>query len=133
MAPRKRPNPFNPDDYQAYPMPTRPPRGPGIPVGPHKGGGGKPYTGKGPRNFKVNLKNGSAAMKKKRKKNGQVYDAKGHLVDKPTGVLIGKDKGMYRKTKTGYQKRRFTIKQRQTFRAKKGPVFGGPKDGRPSA
>ncbi len=52
---------------------------------------------------------------------------------KPAAVLIGRDKGMYRKTDTGYKKRRFTFKQRQTFRAKKGPVFGGPKDGRPGA
>lgn len=50
-----------------------------------------------------------------------------------SGVILGRDKGMYRKTDAGYKKRRFTIKQRQTFRARKGPVFGGPKDGRPSA
>ena len=93
-------------------------------------GRNKAYTGK---QAIAKVPNRYIKRLKKMKKKGQVYDAKGHIVDKPTGVLIGRDKGMYRKTDTGYKKRRFTFKQRQTFRAKKGPVFGGPKDGRPGA
>lgn len=50
-----------------------------------------------------------------------------------TAYALGRGKGDWRKTDAGYKKRRFTYAQRQAFRAKKGPVFGGPKDGRPSA
>ena len=125
--PRKRPNPF------------APPSGSSDTVVPGD---------RTPRNFNASVTKGGVRtrgnkqhaiarvpnryiQRLKKKKKGKVYDAKGHLVDKPSGVLIGRDKGMYRKTDAGYKKRRFTFKQRQTFRAKRGPVFGGPDSGRP--
>lgn len=133
--PRKRPNPFyhsyggrnnngkgggprnfNPDDYEPMPMP-HPDRN-----------GTREFKG---RVYRERLKPRSKDSK---------WTAKGYRAGtfrkrkkKLSGVLLGKDKGMYRKTDTGYKKRRFTLKQRQTFRSKKGPAFGGPKDGRPSA
>ena len=112
----KGPRNLNPDDYEPMPMP-HPDRN-----------GTREFKG---RMYRERLKPRSKDAK---------WTAKGYKAGtfrkrkkKPSAVLIGRDKGMYRKTDTGYKKRRFTFKQRQTFRAKKGPVFGGPKDGRPSA
>ena len=114
--PRKRPNPFAP--------PTGDASDTTVP------------SSKEPREFKGRM---YRERLKPRAKDAK-WTAKGYKAGtfrkrkkKPSAVLIGRDKGMYRKTDTGYKKRRFTFKQRQTFRAKKGPVFGGPKDGRPSA
>lgn len=114
--PRKRPNPFAP--------PTGDTSDTTVP------------SSKEPREFKARM---YRERLKPRSKDSK-WTAKGYKAGtfrkrkkKPSAVLIGRDKGMYRKTDTGYKKRRFTFKQRQTFRAKKGPVFGGPKDGRPSA
>lgn len=50
---------------------------------------------------------------------------------KPGAVVLGRDKGMYRKTDAGYKKRRFTLAQRQTFRAKRQAPSWGPDSGRP--
>lgn len=128
--PRKRPNPFAPPTGNASDI------DPGMVKNPrnfnaHVTKGGVKGTGRGMRKQTIAKVPNRYIQRLKKKKKGKVYDAKGHLVDKPSGVLIGPDKGMYRKTDAGYKKRRFTFKQRQGFRAKKGPVFGGPGSGRP--
>ena len=115
--PRKRPNPFAPPTGNASDI--------------------DPGMVKEPREFKARM---YRERLKPRSKDSK-WTAKGYKAGtfrkrkkkKPSAVVLGKDKGMYRKTDAGYKKRRFTLEQRQTFRSKKGPVFGGPKDGRPSA
>ena len=119
--PRKRPNPFAPPTGNASDI--------------------DPNMVKEPREFKARM---YRERLKPRSKDAK-WTAKGYPAGtfrkgkkkkrekSMSGVILGRDKGMYRKTDAGYKKRRFTIKQRQTFRARKGPVFGGPKDGRPSA
>ena len=50
---------------------------------------------------------------------------------KVKGIMLGRDKGMWRKTDAGYKKRRFTFDQRQKFRAKRQAPTWGPDSGRP--
>lgn len=50
---------------------------------------------------------------------------------KVKGIMLGRDKGMWRKTDAGYKKRRFTFDQRQKFRAKRQAPSWGPDSGRP--
>ena len=78
-------------------------------------------------------------------KNAKVpaYTVKGHKADGKVKVgyatrkkvkpkMLGRDKGDWRKVGDVYKQRRFTFDQRQNFRAKRAPTFGGPKDGRPT-
>lgn len=50
---------------------------------------------------------------------------------KMSAGILGNKKGMWRKTDAGLKQRRFTIKQRQTFRARRdgdsGPSTTGPR------
>lgn len=41
--------------------------------------------------------------------------------NKPKPAKIGGAKGMYRKVDDGYKRRKFTVQQRRTFRARRGP------------
>jgi hypothetical protein len=45
---------------------------------------------------------------------------------------VGPDKGQLHLVNGAFKVRRFTADQRQAFRAKRGKVFGGPSDGRPT-
>ncbi len=133
--PRKRPNPFappsgssdtvvpgnqNPRNFSANVTKGGVKRGPGIPVGPHKGKRTKAYTGK--QTIAKVPNRYIKRLKKKRKKNG---------TDSLQGGILGRDKGMYRKTDAGYKKRRFTFDQRQKFRARRQAPSWGPDSGRP--
>jgi hypothetical protein len=112
--PRKRPNPLAP--------PTGDASDTTVP------------SSKEPREFKARM---YRERLKPRSKDSK-WTAKGYKAGtfrkrkkKPSVVLIGRDKGMYRKTDAGYKKRRFTFDQRQKFRARRQAPSWGPDSGRP--